>query len=171
VVMCDYIRFYGDAQLGGLNFVNAVTKFGTEAAAALINEEFFALVPGLLSDNVSERVQAHLEHIRRMVGPSEADTYFWLGFNTISPPYVREGIHARVVDYDDLLRELHVPVLITHGENDRLVFTDAAEQHKKLIPHARLSIYEGVSGAPYWEDTQRFNRELREFASSVELVG
>lgn len=170
VVICDYIRFYGEAYLGGLNFVNAVTKLGTEAAAELFNDEFLAVMPGLASHNVSERVQAHLELVRRMIGPSEADTYFWLGFNTLVPPYVREGMYSRVVDNDDVLLELRAPVLVTHGEKDGIVLLKAAEQLEKLIPHAQLSIYEGVTHVPFWEDPDRFNRELREFASRTELA-
>jgi non-heme chloroperoxidase len=170
LVACDYLRFYGDEQLGGLNLVTAIIKLGSDEAAALFNEDFLALVPGLLSHNVSESVHAHLALIQALVGPSEADTYFWLGFNTIVPPYVREEMFSRVVDNDDVLRGVQVPVLITHGAADTLVYPKAAQQQANLIPHAVLSLYEGVSGAPYWEDADRFNRELREFAARTELV-
>lgn len=171
LVACDYLRFYGDAHLGGLHFITTVVKLGTDAAAELFNDDLFALVPGLLSHNVSESVHAQMEVIQRLVGPSEADTYFWLGFNTIVPPYVREEMFSRVVDNDDVLRRVRVPVLITHGKADGLVLPKASEQLASLIPQARLSLYEGVSGAPYWENADRFNRELREFASRIELGG
>jgi non-heme chloroperoxidase len=84
----------------------------------------------------------------------------------IVPLYVREQLFARRQDNDDVLGALTVPALITHGGSDRIVLPDAAEQHAALIGHARNSVYRDTGHAPFAEDPDRFNRELREFAGS-----
>jgi pimeloyl-ACP methyl ester carboxylesterase len=42
-----------------------------------------------------------------------------------------------------------------------------ADHHARTVPHARTSYYPGVGHAPFWEDPDRFNAELRAFAASV----
>ena len=66
-----------------------------------------------------------------------------------------------------MLSRLRVPALITHGEEDRFVRTEAARHHAGAIPDARLSLYPRVGHAPQWEDAARFNRELRAFAAAL----
>jgi non-heme chloroperoxidase len=36
-----------------------------------------------------------------------------------------------------------------------------------IVPGAKLSVYEGIGHAPFWEDTPRFNRELAEFVRAA----
>jgi non-heme chloroperoxidase len=165
IVISDYLRFYGDEHLKGivLNAVN--TKVGTEAARSFVSEEFRALVPGLFSNNVDESMRALTELMRLCHGETSAvDLYFFLGYNTIVPPYVREGLLSRKLDNDDVLGALRAPTLVIHGTCDPIVFPTLALHHASVIPDARLSLYEGVGHAPHWENAERFNRELREFA-------
>jgi pimeloyl-ACP methyl ester carboxylesterase len=42
-----------------------------------------------------------------------------------------------------------------------------AEHHARLIPHAKTSWYEGIGHTPFREEPDRFNAELRAFASSL----
>jgi len=58
-------------------------------------------------------------------------------------------------------------VLLTHGEKDALVLREMAEYHKARIPHAQVSFYPGVGHSPFWENTERFNAELRSFVTSL----
>ena len=60
------------------------------------------------------------------------------------------------------------PALVTHGERDAIALVDAtARVHAALLPNARLSLYPDAGHAPYLEDPERFNRELRELALSA----
>jgi pimeloyl-ACP methyl ester carboxylesterase len=169
VVIGDYLRFYGDEQLKGIVLDGANTKVGTEAARKFVSEEFRALVPGLFSNSIDESMRALTELMRLCHGETEpAELYFFLGYNTIVPPYVREGLLSRKLDNDDVLGTLRAPALVIHGTSDPIVFPTLAERHAQLIPNARLSLYESVGHAPHWENAERFNRELREFASSLD---
>jgi pimeloyl-ACP methyl ester carboxylesterase len=168
VIIFDYVRTYGEDRIGGINIVAAISKLGTERALSVITPEFLALAPGFFSNDAMESVGA-LEALLRMVFyevPAPADFYAMLGFNAIVPPHVREALFSRSLENDDLLAQIRKPVLITHGQDDAIVRPTAAEQHAAAIPHARLSLYPRVGHAPFWEDADRFNRELREWVAS-----
>jgi pimeloyl-ACP methyl ester carboxylesterase len=36
-----------------------------------------------------------------------------------------------------------------------------------VVPAAGLSLYEGYGHAPFWDDADRFNRELEAFAGAL----
>jgi non-heme chloroperoxidase len=168
VVVCDYLRRYGEDRIGGINLVSAISKLGTAQAFDVIQAAFLALAPGLFSTDADRSVEALTAMIRMVPHqpPEPHDFYTMLGYNVSVPPHVREALFSRTVDNDDLLRTLRTPVLITHGEEDALVHVAAAEAHAAAIPRASLSLYPGVGHAPFWEDAARFNRELREFVVS-----
>ena len=91
LIICDYVRVYGEDRIGGINLVAAISKLGTEQALSVITPEFLALVPGLFSNDAMESIGA-LEAFLRMAFcevPTPADCYAMLGFNAIVPPYVR----------------------------------------------------------------------------------
>ncbi len=169
LVICDYVRVYGEDGIGGINLVGAITKVGTEAALAVISKEFLALAPGFFSNTVEESVKS----LGAFMGlcaprtPAPRDFYLALGYNTVVPPYVRQGLFSRQLTNDDLLPTLRKPVLITHGLKDAIVSPEAARQHAKAIPHATLSLYPGVGHTPFSENAPRFNRELRALAKAV----
>src|SRR5678815_1855306 len=54
LVIFDYIRHYGEENIGGINIVGGITKLGTEEAASVLTPEFLALVPGFFSTDVDE---------------------------------------------------------------------------------------------------------------------
>ncbi len=162
VVTGDYLRFHGDAGIKAIVLNGAITKVGTQAATEFISPEFRALAPGLFSNAVDESTRA-LAEFMRMCTHAElppSDFYFFLGYNTMVPPYVREDLFSRTVDNDDVLGGLGIPALVVHGENDHCVFSAAAEHHSKVLPNARLSLYEDTGHVPHWERPERFNREL-----------
>ncbi len=169
LIIGDYLRTHGEDRIGGVHLVGAATKLGSEAALAVIGPDFLALVPGFFSTDAEESVRGLEALVRLCVSgePEPRDLYFMLGYNAVVPPHVRQGLLSRALDNDDVLVRLSIPVLITHGEEDRVVLRAAADQHAGTIPHARTSYYPGVGHALFWEDAERFNRELREFAGQV----
>lgn len=169
VILCDYLRTYGEGQIAGLHFVGAVSQLGSAAALALVAPAFLALAPGFFSNDAGESVRA-LQALIRMclyAEPTPEDLYCFLGYNAIVPPYVRQGLFTRTVDNHDLLPTLRKPVYITHGRDDAIVLLAAAEQHAAAIPHAQTSFYPQIGHSPFWEDPERFNRELRAFVAST----
>ena len=167
-IICDYIRFYGEDQIGGLHFVGATSKLG-DPVMPFLGEEFVACVPGFFATDVDESAAALQKFMRLCVHqePTPEDFYFFLGYNTIVPPYVRAGLFGRELNNDDLLPSLRKPVLITHGEADAILRLEIAKYHASVINQAQTSYYPQIGHAPFWEDAERFNHELRTFASSL----
>ena len=74
---------------------------------------------------------------------------------------------SRATPYEATLKRLQVPVLVTHGEEDKVVLAAVGRYTLKTVPGAKGSFYPGIGHSPFWEDTERFNEELTEF---VELT-
>jgi pimeloyl-ACP methyl ester carboxylesterase len=60
-----------------------------------------------------------------------------------------------------------VPVLVTHGRADAIVLPSMAEHVAEVCPTARVSWYDGVGHVPFWEEPERFDRELGELAAET----
>ena len=86
-----------------------------------------------------------------------------LSFNMMVPPVVRTNLGGRALDAIEVMSKLKIPVLVTHGDKDRNSKLGTAQYTAKTIPGAKLSVYEGVGHAPFYEDAARFNTELAEF--------
>jgi pimeloyl-ACP methyl ester carboxylesterase len=169
LVILDYIRHYGEDAVGGLNFVGAVTKLGSEEAMSVLTPGFISLVPGFFATDVKESVRS-LESLLRMCfaqEPSAEELYLMLGYNVSVPPYVRQALFSRSFDNNDLLPKMRKPVLITHGVDDAVVKPAAVEQHKAGLAHAQIEMMRGAGHAPFWDNAATFNQRLRAFAESL----
>ena len=169
LVILDYIRHYGEERIGGIHFIGAVTKLGSEAATAVLTPEFLALLPEVFSSDVGESVHGleSLLHLCFTREPALSDLYTMLGFNVSVPPFVRQMLLTRVVDNDDLLPTIAKPVLITHGALDAIVRQEVVTQHRARLPHARIHIVPDAGHAPFWDDAEAFNRRLGAFRDEV----
>ena len=163
LVILDYMRHFGTENIGGVHFVDAITKTGSDDAAAVISQEFLALIPGFFSTDVTETVRS-LDALLRMCcvrPPTDEQMFLMLGYNVAVPPYVRQALFSRTLSNDDLLPNIRKPVLITHGVLDAAVKPLAADQHKTAIPHAELHLMQNAGHAPFWDDAPSFNARQR----------
>ena len=169
LVILDYIRHYGEGRIGGIHFVDGITRLGSDAALSVLAPEFLALVPGFFSTDVEESARS-LESLLHMCfsrDPSAEELYTMLGYNVSVPPYVRQALFSRAFDNDDLLPTITKPVLITHGANDAIVRRTVVEQHAAAIAHAQTDIMARAGHAPFWDDAEAFNRRLSAFCAKV----
>jgi len=173
IVILDYIRHYGEERIGGIHLVGAVTKLGSEAAAAVLTPEFLAVLPGLFSSDVGESVRGleSLLHLCFSREPEVSDLYTMLGFGVSVAPFVRQALLTRVVDNDDVLATIAKPVLITHGALDAIVKPEVVAQHQARLPHAQIHIMADAGHAPFWDDAAAFNRRLGAFGEEVARSG
>jgi|1185.fasta_scaffold05168_1 non-heme chloroperoxidase len=170
LVFLDYVRHYGDSQIGGLHFVDGISKLGSAAALSVLTPAMLALVPGFFSTDTETSVSA-LDALLRLCFvrlPSQRELYTMLGYNLSVPPSVRQALFARTVDNDDLLPTIRKPVLITHGGADAVVKRDVVEQHQRLLPNAEVQIVADAGHAPFRDDVSAFNRRLGAFAEQIE---
>lgn len=165
-IICDYLRYYGDHDLGGVNFVGAASSISPETAPEVLGDDFLALLPGLFADDATESVRALIEFTRACVHrelPREEE-YMTIGYNALVTPAVRREMLSRTLDNADVLAQARRPFLITEGTRDRIVRTAVAEAHARMIPGATLSMYDDAGHAVFLDESERFNRELASFA-------
>jgi pimeloyl-ACP methyl ester carboxylesterase len=169
LVILDYLRHYGEERLGGISFVGAVTKLGSEAAMAVLTPEFLGLVPGLFATDVEESVRGLEPFVRLCFARelAEEELYLMLGYNVAVPPFVRQALLSRAVDNDDLLPTIRTPVLITHGAADSVVTPVAVEQLQASIAHAQIHLAANAGHAAFWDDAAGFNQRLRAFCDAL----
>ena len=163
-VIADYLRIHGPASLAGLHYVAAITKS---------DPSFFGdglkVQPQMLSEDLATAIAATRQFLRNCCEkqPSQDDFEAMLAFNMMVPPKVRANMGGRTLNIDDILVALKLPVLVTQGAQDRLVLPAAAKYSAEKIPGAKLSIYDGIGHAPFWEDATRFNAELAAFVRAA----
>jgi non-heme chloroperoxidase len=168
VVIADYLSRYGEAAVGGIVLVGAASRLG-EPALPFFGADFLATLPGLFSTDLEASTAALRTFIQLTTSaePAPEDLYLALGYNIVVPPHVRQAMLSRTLTYDGLLEGLTIPVLVAHGSDDEIVLPAMAEHHGRLIPHAKTSWYQGVGHSPFLEVPDRFNADLRSFASSL----
>jgi class 3 adenylate cyclase/pimeloyl-ACP methyl ester carboxylesterase len=67
------------------------------------------------------------------------------------------------VDVTPILGEVTLPVLVTHGREDRLIKFEAAELITALLPDARLYAFEGKGHLPLFTAPDEFCEVVRQF--------
>ena len=169
LVFLDYIRHYGEDRIGGLHFVGAVTKLGSDDAMSVLSPGFLGIFGDLLSTDAETSVRG-LKGLLRLCytqQPPPADHYLMLGYNASVPPYIRQALFSRSLNNDDLLPKIRKPVLITHGALDAVVKPAAVEQHKALMPHAEVQLMGNAGHGAFWDDAPGFNEHLDAFCKRL----
>ena len=166
-VMADYLTTHGTAKLGGLNYVDA----GQKADPAFFGPNLKNL-PLMTSEDLAVNIAATRAFLHDCFSkqPTQDEYESMLAFNMMVPPKVRLGLSNRPLDVDDMLRNLKLPVLVTHGSEDKNSNLIAAEYTAKMIPGAKLSVYQGVGHSPFFEDAPRFNAELAAFVRGAQKL-
>ena len=76
LVINDYLTHYGDAALGGINYVATTVHFGNDKATAQLGDALLDLVPGLLSEDLAECILATRRFVRLFYATQpSADVY------------------------------------------------------------------------------------------------
>jgi non-heme chloroperoxidase len=161
-VICDYVRTYGQDRIAAVNFVEGAVKLGESAFGTLIGPGFLDHFVDVTADDLPTNIRGMRAFLRACAAkPLPADDFETaLCWNMVVAPRIRASLAARQIDGDDVLRDLHVPLLVTHGRADTVVLPAMAEHVLATCPAAEASWYEGVGHLPHMEEPQRFNREL-----------
>lgn len=163
-VVTDYLRAFGEAGIAGLNLVGG---------AVMLHPGFEHFGPGILENagdacaaDLPTNIAAICRFLRACTAEplSAEDWSVALGSNMVVPAQVRQALLAREIDADDVLSELSVPVLVSHGRADAIVLPSMAEHALAVCERADASWYEDIGHLPFLEDPVRFDRELRELA-------
>jgi len=168
-VICDYLSAYGDERVAAINFVEGVVTLDETAFGRLIGPGFVDHFVGATADDLPTNIATMRSFVRTCFAKPVADDDFEtaLCLNVVVPAPIRANLAARQLNYDDVLRTIHVPVLVTHGRADTVVLPAMADHILATCPGARASWYDGVGHVPHLEEPARFNHELAELTRRV----
>lgn len=168
-IICDYLRVHGQSKVSGVNFVSAVTTLNDYAFGNFFGPGLLNNADGAMSEDLPTNIQAMQNFLHEcMVKPiSQDDFETALAFNVAVPAQVRSGLLAREIDSDEVLENMKVPVLVTHGKEDNIILPATAEHILNTCPTSKISWNEGVGHAPFLENPERFNAELIEFTQQI----
>ena len=176
-VLADYVRAHGDGALRGIVTVGAATDMG-RTAYRLLGDGWAGAFPdesggpNTYSPGAEDAAIAMRRFVRNCVATplDHLAELEWLGITLSTPPRVREALFARRLANDDVLGSIRIPVVVAHGEDDRIVDVQTAYHLTEQIPRATLALYPGIGHAPFWEASERFDRELAAFAGAPALA-
>jgi non-heme chloroperoxidase len=159
-VISDYVATHGAGGIAGLNFVDASIKFIPENVGDNLKNLPLMASEDMLTNINATRVFLHGCFSKQ---PSADDFETMLAFNMMVPPKVRAGLGGRPLDATAIMAKLTIPVLVSHGAEDRNAKLATAQYTASVIPGAKLSVYDGIGHSPFYEDAPRFNSELAAF--------
>ena len=161
-IIAEYLMEYGDKSIAGINLIGAFTKIAPEVLGPAT-----PAVRKMASEKLAENIENTLSFLRlstvKAQSPDELEKM--IAYNMVVPAKVRRHLLGRPAPYEEALKKITVPVLITHGVEDQVALVLMAHYTASVVPHAQSSLYEGVGHMPFWEDAPRFNRELADFVT------
>ncbi len=167
-IMSDYVRAHGEGSIAGLNYVGRATMLNENLDN--IGPRFIDNAEGETAPDLPTNISAMRNFVRACTAEpmSAEDWEAALCFNIVVPPQVRRAlIFSRLMDSDDVLSAMTLPVLVAHGDRDTVVLPSMAQHVLDVCPTAEASWYEGIGHAPFLERAERFNRELAGFTRRV----
>ena len=161
-IIAEYMMEYGDGKIAGIHFVGAFTKVVRE----LLGPAALAVFK-MASQNLTENIETTLSFLKQCTSQtlSPDDLQIMLAYSMMVPPEIRGHLLGRPAPYEDALKKIIAPVLLSHGMEDRVARVAMVDYTLSVVPHAQTSIYHSAGHMPFWEDTARFNRELAEFVT------
>ena len=162
LVIADYVRIYGTEKIGAINFVGAAPALNEAALGKLIGPGFYENFEPCTNPDLAISLPAIAKFLHDCfeIEPSPADFELMLGFNALVRPEIRANLAARDLHNADILASIDLPVLVTHGRQDKVVLPASGELFLDVCKNSQSAWYEGVGHVPFVEDAARFNREL-----------
>ncbi|MGL4322700.1 MAG: alpha/beta fold hydrolase [Beijerinckiaceae bacterium] len=166
-IICDYLNVHGTDNIAGLHFVGASVISGSKLP------QFGPVLTRRVGKLISPNSAVSIAHVRKFVRectavPSQREVFETVVSWTMqTPAHVRLSMLKRTLNWLAFLGTIKLPALITHGTLDYVMLPVMAHEIKAAMPHATLSLYDGVGHMPFLEDPTRFNRELAGFAEAA----
>ena len=164
VVVSNYLAAYGDADIGGIMYVDGVIELN----AALITAH-----PDVYKGLASEDLKTHLGAVRTFLTlcfhtQPDAPTFDLLLSNaSIASWPMTRATPAMTVAVAEGLPKARVPVLMMYGEKDELVQVQPSiARARQLNARIQTTLYQNSGHAPFLEEAPRFNRDLARFVDT-----
>jgi pimeloyl-ACP methyl ester carboxylesterase len=166
-VLRQYLMHYGDGTLCGINFLASrpIEDPGIVGPASKAMQNATAR-------DLAGRIATSLAFLRACYEkqPDETDFITAVAYNFMLPFEIRDAIGGWATDPGAVrkaLAAIKVPTLVTHGRRDQLILPEAAAMTAAAIRGATISLYDDCGHAPFYEDAERYNRELAAFVAQA----
>lgn len=167
-----YLGTYGSERVERAVFISAVPPF------LLKTSENPEGVDGSVFDGIMESIAAdrpaflsgflsNFYNVDLLGGDLISDEVVRLSWNVAaaaSPVGTLDCVPAWLTDFRDDLMSIDVPVLVIHGDADRIVpFAASGKRTAEMVKESRLVVVEGGPHGVTWTHAGRVNRELLDF--------
>ncbi len=101
--------------------------------------------------------------------PDEETKEWWIRESMLTPTGVMVAFWTSMVAHDwrELLPRIPVPVLLCYGRAQNALYPTGIGEHLDgQIPESELVEFEESGHSPFWEEPEKFNREVARFAGS-----
>ena len=158
-ITSDYLMKYGTGRLLGVNYVGSA-----QSGDAKLFGPGAAFIGKAQSEDLATNIQAVRDFVHACFEkqPTNEEYEMMICFNAMVPTKVRAWLR-RPAPYENVLKSVNVPFLVSHGVKDKICVLDMAKYVASLVPGVQTSFYEGVGHSPFWEEPGRFNSELAAF--------
>ncbi len=150
------------ATSSALDFAGGAVRLGPAAFGSLIGPGFLDHFADLTADDLPTNIRGvrGLVHAFAVEPLPADDIETILCARMMVPAATRGHLGSRDLDYDDVLRSLRIPLVVSHGREDTIVLPAMAQHVLDVCPTAEASWYDGVGHVPFLERSKRFNDEL-----------
>jgi len=99
--------------------------------------------------------------------PDESTKEWWLRESMLTPTGAMIAFWISMVAHDwrSQLAQIKVPILLCYGAESAIYPTKLGDYMKENIPNSTLVIFENSGHALFWEEHEKFNTEVANFAS------
>ena len=167
-VAADYVAHHGEAALGGVVLVGAVTGLSRSPGAAAGPAMKKVLTEGGLDADPAKATAAFAEFGEGLWhGGDDVDRQRTLGISLATPPQVRKALFGQKVDNDETLKGMTTPALIVHGARDEVVPPETGRANAETIPDSTYVEFAESAHVPFLEQRAEFVAALAEFAGRL----
>ena len=169
--ICDYLREFGEGKFRGIVLVSATTQQGTSVTENFFGKGAIENLSNLFDPENKININATKSFVRACISGEykQKDFEEILCYNMMVSPKIRRWILDRVSDNAGIIEKLSIPILQIHGLDDKIVLPFASEYTMSKVKHHRkeLKLYKNIGHSPFYEDYEKFNNDLNNFAKKV----
>ena len=158
-VCLSYVEQFGHSGLAGLVDVDHKPHLGTEA-------DLQVRVRAVEADRPRLHRERLLDFFAAPPAPSVVDVMMEAFLQTPTSTYLQTLVDVWRRDFTAVFPTIDVPVLIVTSEHGQLGET-TARRIAQAIPDARVSVFPHCGHLLFWEEPERFNREVSAFVLSL----
>ena len=127
----------------------------------------YALERDILEDRLTVEEAFIPGCFRSGEAPDEETKEWWIRESMLTPTSAMVAFWTSMVAHDwrELVPSISVPILLCYGRSDNALYpTKVGEYLNGQIPDSELVEFEESGHSPFWEEPEKFNREVARFA-------